>query len=197
MTTNPTTSTTTTSTTTADSATDPGTAERADLLDVLHKHRGLFLRTVAGLTDEQARLTPTVSSLSLGGLVKHVTAVERQWASFVTDGPAPTPDVDWANVDWSDPPPEVLAYADGFRMTEQETLTGLVADYDAASAATDELVRTVDLDGRQPLPTAPWFEPGASWSARRVFTHMLAETAQHAGHADIIRETIDGQKSMG
>src|SRR3954447_3468564 len=172
-------------------------AERADLLDVLHKHRGLFLHTVAGLTDEQARLTPTVSTLSLGGLVKHVTAVERQWASFVTDGPAQAPDVDWANVDWSNPPPEVLAYADGFRMTEQETLTGLLAEYDAATAATDELVRTVDLDARQPLPTAPWFEPGASWSARRAFVHIVAETAQHAGHADILRETIDGQKSMG
>ena len=174
-----------------------GGAERADLLDTLHKHRALFLTTVAGLTDEQARLAPTVSTLSLGGLVKHVAAVERQWAAFVTDGPAPTPDVDWANVDWSNPPPEVQAYADGFRMTEGETLAGLVAGYREAAAATDELVRTVDLDGRQPLPAAPWFEPGASWSARRVFTHLLAETSQHAGHADIIRETIDGQKSMG
>jgi hypothetical protein len=173
------------------------TSERADLVDVLRKHRGLFRVTVAGLTDEQARLTPTVSTLSLGGLVKHVSAVERQWASFVTDGPAPGPDVDWANVDWSNPPPEVLAYADGFRMLEDETLAGLLTTYDEVAAATDDLVRSVDLDARQPLPAAPWFEPGASWSARRVFTHVLAETAQHAGHADIIRETIDGQKSMG
>ncbi len=173
------------------------TSERADLVDVLRTHRGLFRVTVAGLTDEQARLTPTVSTLSLGGLVKHVSAVERQWASFVTDGPAPGPDVDWANVDWSNPPPEVLAYADGFRMLEDETLAGLLTTYDEVAAATDDLVRSVDLDARQPLPAAPWFEPGASWSARRVFTHVLAETAQHAGHADIIRETIDGQKSMG
>jgi hypothetical protein len=173
------------------------TSERADLVDVLRKHRGLFRVTVAGLTDEQARLAPTVSTLSLGGLVKHVTAVEQQWASFVTDGPAPGPDVDWANVDWSNPPPEVQAYADGFRMLEDETLAGLLTTYDEVAAATDDLVLTVDLDARQPLPAAPWFEPGASWSARRVFTHVLAETAQHAGHADIIRETIDGQKSMG
>jgi hypothetical protein len=173
------------------------TSERADLVDVLRKHRGLFRVTVAGLTDEQARLAPTVSTLSLGGLVKHVTAVEQQWASFVTDGPAPGPDVDWANVDWSNPPPEVQAYADGFRMLEDETLAGLLTTYDEVATATDDLVLTVDLDARQPLPAAPWFEPGASWSARRVFTHVLAETAQHAGHADIIRETIDGQKSMG
>jgi hypothetical protein len=62
---------------------------------------------------------------------------------------------------------------------------------------TDELVGTVDLDAAQPLPKAPWFEPGASWSARRVFLHIVAETAQHAGHADIIREAIDGSKTMG
>jgi uncharacterized protein DUF664 len=176
---------------------DDHAAERADLLEVLAKHRGLFRLTVAGLSDEQARLTPTVSTLSLGGLVKHVSAVERQWAGFVVEGAAAAPDVDWANVDWSNPPPAVQEYADAFRMLEHETLDGVLAQYDASAAATDELVRTVDLDARQALPAAPWFEPGASWSARRVFTHVLAETAQHAGHADIIRETIDGQKSMG
>jgi len=172
-------------------------AERADLLEALRKHRGLFRVTVAGLSDEQARLTPTASSLSLGGLIKHVSSTEAEWASFVTDGPAPAPDVDWANVDWANPPAAVQAYADGFRMLEGETLAGLLAAYDEVAAATDRLVETTDLAARQPLPEAPWFEPGASWSARRVFVHLVAETAQHAGHADILRETIDGQKSMG
>src|SRR3954451_4524606 len=180
----------------------PGMQERADLLDVLRKHRGLFRHTVAGLTDEQARVTPTVSTLSLGGLIKHVTAVEQQWASFVVDRPARSADIDWAStdwasIDWANPPPEVQQYADGFRMPDGESLAGLLASYDEVAAATDELVLSVDLDALQPLPEAPWFEPGASWSARRVFTHILAETAQHAGHADILRETIDGQKSMG
>src|SRR4051795_8827922 len=78
----------------------PAAQERADLIDALRKHRGLFRLTVAGLTDEQARLSPTVSSLSLGGLVKHVAAVEQQWASFVVDGPAPSPGIDWASIDW-------------------------------------------------------------------------------------------------
>ena len=55
----------------------------------------------------------------------------------------------------------------------------------------------VDLNKSWPLPVAPWFEPGASWSVRRVLMHIIAETAQHAGHADIIRETIDGQQTMG
>ena len=174
-----------------------GTGERADLIEVLRKHRDLFRRTVAGLTDEQARLTPTVSSLSLGGLVKHVAATEQEWARFVVDGPSATPDIDWAEVDWANPPPQVQQYADGFRVLEGESLAGLLSQYDTVAAATDELVLSVDLDARQPLPKAPWFETGASWTARRVFMHIVAETAQHAGHADILRETIDGQKSMG
>jgi hypothetical protein len=180
-----------------DAATTDLDAERDDLLEALTKHRALFRGTVAGLTDEQARLTPTASELSLGGLVKHVTGTEAEWARFVVDGPADSPDIDWANIDWSNPPAAVQEYADGFRMLEGETLEGLLAAYEQVAAETDELVRTVDLAARQPLPEAPWFEPGATWSARRVFVHVVAETAQHAGHADIIRETIDGQKSMG
>ena len=56
---------------------------------------------------------------------------------------------------------------------------------------------TLDLDVSYPLPQAPWFEPGAAWSVRRTFLHVIAETAQHAGHADILRESLDGQKTMG
>jgi hypothetical protein len=175
---------------------DRSAGERADLLEALTKHRALFRHTVRDLTDEQAAATPTVSSLCLGGLVKHVAAVERQWSDFVVHGPRED-DLDWSSIDWSNPPPEVLAYQDGFRMVGDETLASLLADWDAAAAATDALVGSVDLDARQPLPSAPWFEPGASWSARRVFVHVVAEVSQHAGHADIIRETIDGQKSMG
>ena len=172
------------------------TGERADLLEALAAHRHFLRFTVQGLTDEQARTRSTVSELTLGGLVKHVAATEQEWARFVQEGPAPDA-LDWANIDWSKPPPEVAAYADGFRMTEEETLEDLLAAYDAVAAATDDLVGTADLDARQPLPEAPWFESGASWSARRVFLHVVAETCQHAGHADIIREAIDGQKSMG
>ena len=74
----------------------------------------------------------------------------------------------------------------------------LVARYEDVARHTDELVAALpSLDASHPLPEAPWFEPGARWSARRVLLHIVAETAQHAGHADIIRETIDGAKSMG
>jgi hypothetical protein len=181
-----------------DNPPETGSAEeRADLLELLRKHRALLRHTVAGLTDEQAASTPTVSELSLGGLVKHVAETEAGWADFVVRGPARGPDIDWEGVDWQDPPPEVAAYRDGFRMVAGDTLAQLLSRYDEVAAATDALVASVDLASRQPLPEAPWFEPGATWSARRVFHHIAVETAQHAGHADILRETIDGQKSMG
>jgi hypothetical protein len=170
--------------------------ERADILEALTKHRELFRFTVQGLTDEQAGTRTTASELTLGGLVKHVTAVEKEWARFAVDGPLES-HVDWANIDWSNPPAEVLEHANGFRMTDGETLAGLLEEYAAVAAATDALVESVDLDAGHPLPAAPWFEPGATWSARRVFLHVVAETSQHAGHADILRETLDGQKSMG
>ena len=53
-----------------------------------------------------------------------------------------------------------------------------------------------DLDASHPLPPAPWNPPNARWSARRTLLHIAEETAQHAGHADIIREALDGAKSM-
>lgn len=173
------------------------TGERADLLESLRRHRGFLRHTVQGITDDQARERTTVSALSLGGLVKHVAGTEQHWLDFVLHGPGQGPDIDFSTIDWSDPPAEVRAFQDGHRMREDETLAGLLATYDEVAARTDALVSEVDLDDRQPLPQAPWFEAGATWSARRVLLHVLAETAQHAGHADIIRESLDGQKTMG
>lgn len=169
------------------------TIERDEIVAILTKHRHLFLVTVRGLTDEQARLTPTVSALSLGGLVKHVTATVVQWLDFVEHGPA-----GGADIDWSDPDPSIFeAFANGFRLLPDETLAGALADWEVAAGRTDALVRSADLDETHPLPAAPWFPPGEVWSNRRVFSHVLAEIAQHAGHADILRESIDGQKTMG
>ena len=83
-------------------------------------------------------------------------------------------------------------------MADDETLAGLLEHYVAVARATDELILSLpSLDLAHPLPDAPWFEQGASWSARRALLHIIAESSQHAGHADIIRETIDGAKSMG
>ena len=83
-------------------------------------------------------------------------------------------------------------------MMPGETLAGLLERYEEVARTTDELVATLpDLDVSHPLPVAPWFEAGKKWSARRVLLHLIAETSQHAGHADILRESIDGAKSMG
>ena len=73
----------------------------------------------------------------------------------------------------------------------------MLAAYERVAACTDALVESARPRPAYPLPPAPWFAPGATRSARRVFLHIVAETAQHSGHADIIRETIDGQKTMG
>lgn len=166
------------------------TGERADLLETLATHRYFLRQTVRGLTDDQARTRTTASELTLGGLIKHVARTESQWARFLLEGPqamaAPADEAGYRE------------WADGFRLLPEETLDDVLAGYDAVAARTDELVRTLpDLDVSQPLPEAPWFEPGARRSARRVFLHIVAETAQHAGHADILRETLDGQKTMG
>jgi len=158
--------------------------ERADLIETLRIHRYFLKFTVQNLTDEQARLTPTASALSLGGLIKHVSHTEKGWYEFATNTPG---SMAGGEEDW----------ADAFTMREDETLADLLAEYDAVAARTDELAATADLDVSYPLPPEPWFEPGATRSVRRVLMHIVAETAQHAGHADIIRETIDGQKTMG
>ncbi|MDP2291050.1 MAG: DinB family protein [Actinomycetota bacterium] len=170
--------------------------ERLDLLEALTMHRQLFRRTAAGLTDEQARARPTVSTLSIGGLVKHVAATEEGWAQFMVDGGGAGAESD---IDWSNPSPEVIeTYEAGFHLQPDETLAGVLAEYERVAAATDRLVLELpDLDRSFPLPPAPWFPPGAVRSVRRTIVHIIAETAQHAGHADIIRESIDGAKTMG
>lgn len=145
----------------------------------------------------QARTRTTVSELTLGGLVKHVADVEAQWATFMAEGAGSAPDVDWESIDWANPPAEVAAFADSHRLLENETLEGQLARYAEIARHTNELVATLDLDTVHALPKAPWFQPGATWSDCRTVMHVLAETSQHAGHADIIRESLDGQKTTG
>ncbi len=168
--------------------TDTLTQERADLLETLAKHRGFLRQTVRGLTDEQAGTRPTSSELCLGGIIKHVARMEEGWAGFIVQGPASVGPADEAAYE---------AHAASFRM-DGASLADLLARYEDTARRTDDLVASLpSLDDSHPLPEAPWFQPGARWSARRVLLHIIAETAQHAGHADIIRETIDGAKTMG
>jgi hypothetical protein len=166
------------------------TGERADIAETLSKHRSFLRYTARGLTDEQAAARTTISELTIGGIIKHVTAAERQWARFIVEGPT-------AMGAWQDQD-TMQAWLDGFRMLPGETIAGLLQAYDATASGTDALLASLpDLDAAQPLPEAPWYEPGATWSARRVLLHLIAETSQHAGHADVIREAIDGQRTMG
>jgi hypothetical protein len=163
------------------------TRERTDLIESLRRHRAFLRFTVHDLTDEQAQRRPTASALDLAGLIKHVAATEAGWARFAEGG------AEAMHRNWG---PDVQTRH--WHLTRGETLAAVLAEYEAVAARTDELVATLpDLDADHPLPEAPWFEPGARWSARRVFLHIIAETAQHAGHADILRESIDGQKTMG
>lgn len=168
------------------------TGEVADLLAMLAKQRHFLRFTTRDLTDEQAGLAPTASELCLGGLIKHVASVERGWAAFILEGPSSMPDfTKMTEADFA-------RRADEFKMLPGETLAGVLAEYADVARRTDELVAKLpDLSASHPLPKAPWFEAGAQWSARRVLMHIVAETAQHAGHADIIRESLDGAKSMG
>jgi uncharacterized damage-inducible protein DinB len=169
---------------------DTATRERTDLLQTLDQHRFFLRNTLRELSDAQIRQRTTVSTLTLGSLIKHVTAAERQWAGFIADGPSALGNFESEA--------DLAAHAAQFQLTEADTVAALLDRYAEVAAATDELVRTLpDLDAEQPLPRAPWFQPGASWSARRALLHIIAETAQHAGHADIIRESLDGAKSMG
>lgn len=161
--------------------------ERADLLETLAAHRGFLRQTLDGVTDEQAALRTTASELCLGGLVKHVATTEASWIDFIEQGAVT-----------ASGPDDAQARRDEFALLPGETVAGVLEQYAAVAARTDALVASLpDLDAAHPLPQAPWFAPGATRSARRVLFHVIAETAQHAGHADILRETLDGAKTMG
>jgi uncharacterized protein (TIGR03086 family) len=165
------------------------TRERDDLVSALAGARRFLRFTVSELSDEEVTRRTTASELCLGGVLKHVTEMERRWAQFMVEGSSALLSSDEAGFQ---------LHAATFVVGDDETLDGLLADYEEVGRRTDALVRSLpDLDRAHPLPAAPWFEPGASWTVRHAALHIVAETAQHAGHADILRESLDGQKTMG
>ncbi|MFD5408901.1 DinB family protein [Streptomyces nojiriensis] len=179
-------------------------AERADLLDQLGAARSALLTTVRGLSDEQAGERPTASALCLGGLVKHVASMEDAWMRFAAEGPSAMRYDLPEGVTWADfaagtareYPQWAIDHQNDFRLLPGETLTGILQRYEQVADRTVEIISAVpDLSATHRLPEAPWNEHGAVRSVRRVLTHLIAETAQHAGHADILREALDGQKS--
>lgn len=155
--------------------------ERDDLLAIVADQRKNFLCTVDGITDKQAVARTTVSELTLGGLVKHLGRTQRTWFAVI-GGTAP------AEFKMSDLDPDV------YRMTESETLAGLLDAFQAAAAEFDRVVRDEpDLDRRVTLPRYPWSpDQTVVWTVRHVLLHVFREIAHHSGHADIIREALDG-----
>jgi uncharacterized damage-inducible protein DinB len=159
----------------------PVTDERDALLAYLAHERDMLRTTAYGLTDEQARLTPTPSALSIGGLIKHVAQVEAAWIDDVLQRPP-------SAVDGADD-------AEGFRLGPDETLEGALAAYAEVAAETERVIASIaDLGQAVPVPKdVPWFPKDVeAWSVRWVLLHLIQETARHAGHADIVREAIDG-----
>jgi uncharacterized damage-inducible protein DinB len=166
----------------------PVADERSALREYLAYHQSAFFAVAYSLTDEQARMTPTVSALSIGGLVKHAAAMQRTWMARVAAAPDAPP---------RDPRPfDQVAkdFADQHTMRADETLDGLLKTLEAENVNSLHLVETADLDAKVPVPQdIPWFPKGVKdWSVRWVILHVINELTRHSGHADIIRESIDG-----
>jgi uncharacterized damage-inducible protein DinB len=166
----------------------PVADERQALREFLRYHQSAFFAVAFGLTDEQARSTPTVSALSIGGLIKHVTGVQRVWMKRIESAPE-FPQAD------SRPRDEIMAdYTDQHVMREDETLEELLAKFKAVNTESVRILDEAELDTVVPVPhDVPWFPKDIdAWSVRWVVLHVINELARHAGHADIIRESIDG-----
>ncbi|WP_432089327.1 DinB family protein [Streptomyces sp. bgisy095] len=146
----------------------------------LAEQRELLLIAVRGITDAEAARRTTVSELTLGGIVKHVARGERVWTQVLVEGDGELP--------------EGMLDMGQYRMAGDETLAVLLERYATAARMTEGTVAGLaDLDLSVPLPRTPWSPPETVyWSARRILLHLIRETAQHAGHADIIREALDG-----
>jgi hypothetical protein len=157
--------------------------ERDGLLAFLAQQRHVIRVAAYGLTDDQARATPSPSPLSIGGLVKHVASVERNWSDTVVRRYSPSPD----------------EYAASFHMAPDETLTGVLDLYAEVARETETIVADItDMGEAVPVPMdVPWFPQNVeAWSVRWVLLHLIEETARHAGHADIIRESLDGATAI-
>jgi uncharacterized damage-inducible protein DinB len=162
--------------------------ERAGLMEYVAAQQYAFHAIAFGLTDEQARSTPSVSALSIGGLIKHVTNCQHGWMERVAAAPELTESDKRPMAD------QAADYQDEFVMREDETLAGILAEFDKQNAETLRLIETSDLGAAVPIPhQVPWFPKDVSaWSVRWVMFHMIEELARHAGQGDIVRETIDG-----
>jgi uncharacterized damage-inducible protein DinB len=145
----------------------------------LDQQRAAVRNAAYGLTDDQARITTTASTLSIGGLIKHLAKAEQGWIDRVLGS-------------YPDDPPDLAAYMADFHMRTDETLADILALYQDSTARTAAVLSEInDLDRAVELVKGvPWLPESAT--VRWVVLHLIEETARHAGHADIIRESLDG-----
>ncbi|ATW52729.1 DinB family protein [Streptomyces xantholiticus] len=155
--------------------------ERGALLSFAEAQRGAIRRCVLGLTEEQAASRPSASDLSLSGLLKHVAEMELNWLRMAQQRPNERQRTE-------------DTWGDSFRLVGEETVPGMLAFWDSVAKETEEFIRSVpSLDDTFPLPPAPWFPKDGRVSMRWLMMHLVEEIARHAGHADIIRESLDGK----
>ena len=146
--------------------------EKELLLAFLDQQREVVLWKLDGLTDDQLRQRPlTPSGLYLLGLVKHLAAVEQYWLCELFAGPAE---------------PVSLAASDDVEIDEGETTDSVLDYYTRARAVSDRTITELDLDST----ATTWL--GDTVNLRWAVLHVIEETTRHAGHADLIREHIDG-----
>jgi uncharacterized damage-inducible protein DinB len=152
------------------------TDERRALAEWLDFHRATLLQKLDGLDDEQLRHEMVPSRVCLLGLVKHLTAVEHGWfvVNFARSG----------EPHMFDSPDDPDA---DFHIAEGETTDAIVEGYMRACARSREIYEAApSLEAAFPHPRR------GAMGLRWLMLHMIEETARHNGHADIIRELIDG-----
>lgn len=147
--------------------------ERAQLRWFLNMQRDVLLWKIEGLSDAQLQQAHPPSTMSLIGLVKHLTLVERSWLQQDLLGP------DVINFDGP---------SDEWHLESGETCASVIEDYRAAIRKSDEIVAETPLDTALVDPHP--LQKGVT--LRWALFHMIEETARHVGHADLIRESIDG-----
>jgi uncharacterized damage-inducible protein DinB len=156
------------------------TSERAALESFLDAQREGLIRKIQGLDDAMARQAPTASSLSLLGLVKHATTWERRWFQVIVCGRA-------SGEDW---PAASGQNEDTFRVGVDDTVEDWVERYREQIGQSRNVAACMDLDSTCARTDL------IECNLRYVLFHMIEETARHAGHADIIRETLDGSRGI-
>ncbi|MFL0290322.1 DinB family protein [Mycobacterium sp. SMC-18] len=165
----------------------PAGDERQTLVNFIAFQQDGFAAVAHGLTDEQARSTPSVSALSVGALIKHVTAVQAGWVARAEAAP------DFPPRDTRPMAEQMADHQDQLTMRDDEKLGDLLAALRAQNAKTLQAFAELDLDALVPVPhEVPWFPADIDhWTVRWVGMHIIEELSRHAGHADIIRESID------